>query len=87
MSSAEMAGFDKEVVTADAELKNAKRALQQAEQLFESGLSSARELDEAKNEYNIKTAELKRASAVLKLNGGSKSGRIKAMQTKTRKGK
>ncbi|RZJ81030.1 MAG: efflux RND transporter periplasmic adaptor subunit [Flavobacterium sp.] len=72
--STEMAGFDKEVVTADAELKNAKRALQQAEQLFESGLSSARELEEAKNEYNIKTAELKRASAVLKLNGGGKSG-------------
>lgn len=72
--STEMAGFDKEVVTADAELKNAKRALQQAEQLFESGLSSAREFEEAKNDFSIKSAELKRASAVLKLNGGSKTG-------------
>ncbi|KQC00730.1 efflux RND transporter periplasmic adaptor subunit [Pedobacter sp. Hv1] len=74
MSSAEMAGFDKEEITAGSELKNAERNLKQAEALFENGLSSAKELEEAKNEYEIKKAELKRASSVLKLNGGNKIG-------------
>ncbi len=74
VTSSEMAGFDKEVISANAELKNADRAMKQAEQLFESGLSSAKELEEAKNDFLIKKAELKRANAVLKLNGGSNTG-------------
>ena len=74
VNSSEMAGFDKEVITANAELKNAERALKQAEQLFLSGLSSAKELEEAKNDYQIRKAEVKRASSVLKLNGGSSTG-------------
>jgi cobalt-zinc-cadmium efflux system membrane fusion protein len=74
VTSAEMAGFDKEVITANAELKNAERSLKQAEQLFHSGLSSAKEFEEAQNDYQIKKAEAKRASAVLKLNGGSSTG-------------
>lgn len=74
LNSSEMAGFDKEVISADAELKTADRTLKQAEQLYESGLTSAKELEEAKNEYQIKKAELRRASSVLKLNGGSNTG-------------
>ena len=74
VNSAEMAGFDKEAVSASAEMRSADRSLKQAEQLYTSGLSSAKELEEAKNEYQIKKAELKRADAVLKLNGGSKNG-------------
>ncbi|MEH3115164.1 efflux RND transporter periplasmic adaptor subunit [Pedobacter terrae] len=74
LTSSEMAGFDKEVIAANAELKNAERAVKQAEQLFQSGLSSAKELEEAKNDYQIKKAEAKRASSVLKLNGGSSTG-------------
>jgi len=74
VTSSEMAGFDKEVIAANAELKNAERAAKQAEQLFQSGLSSAKELEEAKNDYQIKKAEAKRANAVLKLNGGSSTG-------------
>ena len=74
VNSSEMAGFDKEVITANAELKNAERSLKQAEQLYQSGLSSAKELEEAKNDYQIKKAEAKRANAVLKLNGGSSTG-------------
>ncbi len=72
--SAEVSGFDKDAISATAEFKNAERTLSQAEQLFESGLSSSRELEEARNDFKIKKAELKRASAVLKLNGGSSSG-------------
>jgi len=74
LTSSEMAGFDKEVIAANAELKNAERSVKQAEQLFQSGLSSAKELEEAKNDYQIKKAEAKRANSVLKLNGGSSTG-------------
>lgn len=74
VNSAEMAGFDKEVIAANAELKTAERSLKQAEQLYESGLSSAKEVEEARNDYQIKKAELKRAGAVLKINGGSNTG-------------
>ena len=74
VNSAEMAGFDKEVVSANSEFKTADRILKQAEQLYESGFSSAKELEEAKNDYQTKKAELKRASSVLKINGGSSTG-------------
>ena len=74
INSAEMAGFDKELISANSELKTASRTLKQAEQLYESGLSSAKELEEAKNDYQIRKAELNRANAVLKINGGSNTG-------------
>ncbi len=72
--SGEMTGFNKEVVTADAEFNTSNRSLQQAEQLYASGFSSAKELEEARNDKKVKEAELKRAKAILKLNGGSKTG-------------
>lgn len=74
VNSAEMVGFDKEVVSANAELKNAERALRQAEELYKGGLTSAREMEEAQNEFVIKKAELQRAKSVLKLNGGNSKG-------------
>ncbi|RZK99388.1 MAG: biotin/lipoyl-binding protein, partial [Pedobacter sp.] len=77
VSSAEMAGFDKEVISADAELKIAERALKQAEELYKSGLSSAKELEEVQNDLIIKKAELQRAKTTLKLNGGNTKGDYK----------
>lgn len=74
MASSDMAGLDKEAISSSAELRNAERAVKQAQQLFNSGLSSARELEEAKNEYLVKQAEDRRAQKTLKLNGGSANG-------------
>lgn len=74
VSSAEMAGFDKDVISSAAELSNAERTLKQAEEMFNSGLSSARELKDAQNDLLIKKAENKRAQATLKLNGGNNNG-------------
>lgn len=74
MSSAEMAGFDKEVISSAAELSNAERNARQTEELFNGGLASLRELEEAKNELLIRKAEQKRALSVMKLNGGNRSG-------------
>lgn len=74
ISSAEIAGFDKELVSANAELKTSERALKQAEELYKSGLTSVKELEEAQNELTIKKAELQRAKTALKLNGGNSNG-------------
>ena len=74
LSSSEMAEFEKEVISAAAEMQNAERNVKQAQALFENGLSSAKELEEAKNDYQVKQAELKRANRVLALNGGSRTG-------------
>jgi cobalt-zinc-cadmium efflux system membrane fusion protein len=75
LSSAEMAGFEKDVIGSAAELRNARRSLESAEQLYRSGLSSARELEEAKNDLLVKQAEDRRARSILKLNGGNSSGK------------
>ncbi|WP_316747322.1 efflux RND transporter periplasmic adaptor subunit [Pedobacter gandavensis] len=74
LGSVEMAGFDKEAISAAAELRNAERQVKQAEELYKSGLSSARELEETKNDFLVKQAENKRALATLKLNGGNHTG-------------
>jgi cobalt-zinc-cadmium efflux system membrane fusion protein len=74
VASAEMAGFDKEVASSAAELSSAERTLKQAEELFNSGLSSARELKDAQNDLLIKKAEHRRAKATLQLNGGNNNG-------------
>ncbi|WP_276089170.1 efflux RND transporter periplasmic adaptor subunit [Pedobacter sp. JY14-1] len=74
MTSGDMAGFDKEVISSSAELKNAQRNLQLAKDMYDSGLASARDLEQARNDLMIKEAEDKRTRAVLSLNGGSKNG-------------
>ncbi|WP_442590536.1 efflux RND transporter periplasmic adaptor subunit [Pedobacter sp. AW31-3R] len=74
MGSAEMAGYDKEEISSAAELRNATRNLKLAQDMYNSGLSSAKELEEAKNDLLVKQAENKRTKAVLSLNGGSANG-------------
>ncbi|RZK79764.1 MAG: efflux RND transporter periplasmic adaptor subunit [Pedobacter sp.] len=74
VNSSEMAGFDKDVISSAAELSTAERNVSQAQELFNSGLSSARELKDAQNDLQIKKAENRRANATLKLNGGNKNG-------------
>lgn len=74
MTSAEMASFDKEAISASAELKNSLRNVKITEDLFKSGLASARELEQAKNDLLIKQAEDRRSKSILSLNGGNKNG-------------
>jgi cobalt-zinc-cadmium efflux system membrane fusion protein len=74
IGSPEMASFDKDAVSSSAELRNAARSVKLAEDMYNSGLSSARDLEEAKNDYLVKQAEDKRSKAVLNLNGGSTNG-------------
>lgn len=74
MGSPEMATMDKDAISSSAELRNAARSMKLAEDMYKSGLSSARDLEEAKNNYLVKQAEDKRSRAVLGLNGGSTNG-------------
>lgn len=74
MSSAEMAGFGKEAISSSAELRNAQRHLKLTEDLYNSGLASALELEQAKNDLMVKQAEDKRSHSILNLNGGNKNG-------------
>jgi len=74
LTSAEMAGFEKDAIAADAELLVARRNVENLSQLFSSGLASSKELNEAQQDLLVKEAELKRTNSVLKLNGGSRSG-------------
>jgi cobalt-zinc-cadmium efflux system membrane fusion protein len=74
MTSAEMAGFDKEAISSSAELRNAQRSVKLVQDLYDSGLASALELEQAKNDLLVKQAEDKRSRAILNLNGGSKNG-------------
>eukprot|EP01133_Synstelium_polycarpum_P014010 gene14010-16514_t len=74
MTSAEMAGFDKEAISSSAELRNAQRNAKLAEDMYKSGLASARELEQAKNDLTVKQAEDKRSKSILSLNGGNKNG-------------
>ena len=74
MTSAEMAGFDKEAISSSAELRNAQRNAKLAEDMFKSGLGSARELEQAKNDLLVKQAEDRRSRSILNLNGGNKNG-------------
>jgi cobalt-zinc-cadmium efflux system membrane fusion protein len=74
LGSPEMASFDKDAISSSAELSNAKRSLKAAQDMYNSGLSSARNLEEAKNDFLVKQAEDKRSHAVLNLNGGSTNG-------------
>lgn len=74
MSSAEMAGFDKEAISSGAELSNARRQAKLTADLYQSGLASALELEQAQNDLKVKEAEDKRSRAILNLNGGNKNG-------------
>lgn len=74
LGSPEMANFDKDAISSSAELRNADRSLKLAEDMYKSGLSSARDLEEAKNNFLVKQAEDKRSRSVLNLNGGSTNG-------------
>lgn len=68
MGSTEMAAYASQASSAEAELRSAKREMQVAEDLFKGGISSARELEQAKSRYKMAGAEYARAQEVLSLN-------------------
>lgn len=74
MRSAEMAGFTKDYVSAEADLRSAKRAFESAQDLYKSGLASQKDFEQAQGDYQKAQAESKRAGAVVGINKSNANG-------------
>ncbi len=76
MKSAEMAGFTKDYISAEADVRSAKRTLESTQDLYKSGLASQKEMEEAQSNYDKAVAENKRATAVVNINKSNDQGYI-----------
>lgn len=74
LQSAEIAGFTRDYIAAEADARTAKRALETAQDMYKSGLSSEKDLEAAKADYQKALAESKRAGSVISLNKASGQG-------------
>lgn len=74
MRSSEMAGYTKDYVSSEADIKSFKRELESTKELYKSGLSSGKDLQHAQSDYDKAVAENKRASSVMNINKSSSKG-------------
>ncbi|WEK21567.1 MAG: efflux RND transporter periplasmic adaptor subunit [Candidatus Pedobacter colombiensis] len=74
MRSVEIAGFAKDLISSEADVRNTKRILKSTQDLYESGLASEKDLEQAKSEYEKATAESKRAGDVMAINKTNSRG-------------
>ncbi len=74
MRSVEIAGYAKDLISSEADVKNTKRTLKSTQDLYQSGLASEKDLEQAKAEYEKAEAESKRATAVMSINKNNSRG-------------
>nr|WP_068891652.1 efflux RND transporter periplasmic adaptor subunit [Pedobacter panaciterrae] len=74
MRSIEVAGYTKDLISAEADVRNTKRILKSTRELYQSGLASEKDLEQAQSEYEKAEAENKRAGAVMAINKTNKRG-------------
>jgi cobalt-zinc-cadmium efflux system membrane fusion protein len=74
LRSAEMAGFTRDYVSSTADINNTKRILESTEDMYKSGLSSQKDVEQARSDYEKAVAEGKRASAVVGINQSNGNG-------------
>jgi cobalt-zinc-cadmium efflux system membrane fusion protein len=74
LKSAEMAGFTKDYVSSEADIRNTKRILSSTQDLYKSGLASQKDLEQAQSDYDKAVAEGKRAGAVVSINKSNENG-------------
>lgn len=74
MKSAEMAGFTKDYISAEAELRSAKRTFESTQDLYKSGLASQKDFEQAQSDYQKAVAENRRASEVVGINKSNAEG-------------
>jgi len=72
LQSPEMAGFAKDAAVSRTNLSNAQRSVDMAEDLYKSGLSSLKDLELLRGEYQKALAEDRRNQAVLQVNRSGK---------------
>jgi cobalt-zinc-cadmium efflux system membrane fusion protein len=74
LKSAEMAGYNKDYVSSEADLRNTHRILESTQDMYKSGLASQKDLEQAQSDYDKAVAEGKRASAVVQINRSNGQG-------------
>ena len=74
LKSAEMAGFTKDYVSSDADVRNTRRIYESTQDLYKGGLASQKDLEQAQSDYQKAVAENKRASAVIGINKSNENG-------------
>jgi len=74
IKSPEMAGYSNDYVTAQSNLGIAKKNLDAANDMYQSGLASRKDQLTAQEGYNQAVSALEKAKRVLDLNGGSMTG-------------
>jgi cobalt-zinc-cadmium efflux system membrane fusion protein len=74
MRSAEMAGFTKDYISAQADLRNTRRIYESTEDMYKGGLASKNDLEQAKSDYEKAEAENKRAGTVVGINTSNGQG-------------
>jgi membrane fusion protein, heavy metal efflux system len=74
IKSPEMAGYSNDYVTAQSNLGIAKKNLDAANDMYQSGLASQKDQLTAQEGYNQAVSALEKAKRVLNLNGGSMTG-------------
>jgi cobalt-zinc-cadmium efflux system membrane fusion protein len=72
--SSEMAGYSNDLVTAETNLEVAKKNLDATNDMYKSGLASARDQLAAEASYNQAQATLEKTQRILQINGGTKNG-------------
>jgi membrane fusion protein, heavy metal efflux system len=74
LKSAEMAGFTKDYISSEADIRNNKRIFESTQDMYKSGLASQKDLEQAQSDYDKAVAEGRRASAVIGINKSSDKG-------------
>ncbi|PSL45533.1 cobalt-zinc-cadmium efflux system membrane fusion protein [Chitinophaga niastensis] len=74
MSSSEMAGFGADLVNAEAGVKVARKNMDATQDMYNSGISSQKDLLSAQTDYQKAQSELNRVNKVLNINGGNTGG-------------
>jgi cobalt-zinc-cadmium efflux system membrane fusion protein len=74
ITSSEMAGYSRDLSTAETNVAVTKKNLEATQEMAKSGLSSQLDVLAAQTAYEQAQAELSRSNRVLSVNGGSKDG-------------
>ena len=74
LKSAEMAAFNKDVVSSEADVRSLKRTYESTRDLYNSGLASQKDMESAQADYQKAQAEASRAKAVVSINKSNGQG-------------
>ncbi|MGZ3754728.1 MAG: efflux RND transporter periplasmic adaptor subunit [Mucilaginibacter sp.] len=74
LKSPEMAAYNKDYVSSEADIRSTRRTFESTQDLYKSGLASQKDLEQAQADYQKAEAEGKRASAVISINKSNAQG-------------